>query len=283
MTSTSGQNPTQKLPASAVLAAVLLGLLVLLAVGADVIAAALGVSGTATDLGGRFADAQYPHLLGQNELGQDLLVRLLLGARVSLVVGFLAAVVSSVIGVAVGVVAAAFGGVVDTILMRVTDALLALPLLPLLLVASALDVGRPTTTTGAITRVVVLLSVFSWMTVARLARAQATTALGLDHVRAARALGAAEPRVLWRHVLPLTLPPVIVQATLEVGSNILAESALSFLGLGIQPPTASWGNMLMSALDVLKSDPPSAFLPGAAILVTVVCVQVVGDAIRDRL
>ncbi len=283
MSATTTTSTATPLPLGVKLAAGVLVVIVVLAVCADVIAAALGVSGTATDLAGRYADAGVPHVLGQNELGQDLFVRLLLGARVSLVVGVLAAVVAGTVGVAVGVAAAAGGGIVDTVLMRVADALLALPLLPLLLVASALDVGRPTTTAGAIGRVVLLLSAFSWMTVARLARAQATSALSLDHVRGARALGAGGARIVMRHVLPLTLPPVIVQVTLEVGSNILAESALSFLGLGIQPPTASWGNMLMSALDVLKSDPPSAFLPGAAILVTVVCVQVVGDAVRDRL
>ena len=260
-----------------------LSLMVGLALGADVVEAVLGVSGSATDLAGRYADAGFPHLLGQNELGQDLLARLLHGARVSLVVGSLAALCATIVGLVVGLTAAVAGGVVDGVLMRFTDALLALPVLPLLLVASALDIGAVTTTTTAVLRIVVLLSVFSWMTVARLVRAQAVTVLHLDHVLSARALGASLPRIMWTHVLPLCLPAVIVQATLEVGGNILAESALSFLGLGVQPPVASWGNMLMSALDVLKSDPPSALLPGLCILVTVVCVQVVGDAVRDGL
>lgn len=260
-----------------------LGLMVALALGADVVEAVLGVSGSATDLAGRYADAGFPHLLGQNELGQDLLARLLHGARVSLVVGSLAALCATVVGLVVGLTAAVAGGVVDAVLMRFTDALLALPVLPLLLVASALDIGAVTTTTTAVLRIVVLLSVFSWMTVARLVRAQAVTVLHLDHVLSARALGASLPRIIWIHVLPLCLPAVIVQATLEVGGNILAESALSFLGLGVQPPVASWGNMLMSALDVLKTDPPSALLPGLCILLTVVCVQVLGDAVRDGL
>ena len=260
-----------------------LGLMALMALGADGVEAALGVSGSATDLAGRYADAGFPHLLGQNELGQDLLARQLHGARISLMVGSLAALCATVTGLVVGLVAAVAGGVVDALLMRCTDALLALPVLPLLLVASALDIGTVTTTTTAVLRIVVLLSVFSWMTVARLVRAQATTVLQLDHVLSARALGASLPRIVMVHVLPLCLPPVIVQATLEVGGNILAESALSFLGLGVQPPVASWGNMLMSALDVLKSDPPSALAPGLCILLTVVCVQVLGDAVRDRL
>ena len=256
--------------------------IVVLAVFANVIESALGISGLSIDLAHRYGDAGWPHLLGFNELGQDLFARLLHGARVSLLVGVLAAVVSTITGLVVGVTAAVFGGVVDAILMRFTDALLALPVLPLLLVAAALDVGKGTTTTTAVLRIVLLLSAFSWMTVARLARAAAKSALALDHVLAATALGASTWRIVRVHVVPLCLPPVIVQATLEVGGNILAESALSFLGLGVQPPVASWGNMLMSALDVLKTDPPSALLPGFAILITVLCVQIVGDAARDR-
>lgn len=266
-----------------VVAAVVLGVIVVLALGADVVEAALGVSASTPDLMGRGADAAFPHLLGKNELGQDLFTRLLHGARVSLVVGLLAALASTVVGVVVGMTAAVRGGVVDAVLMRLTDALLALPVLPLLLVASALDIGRPTSMVAAVTRVVVLLSLLSWMPVARLARAQALAVLHLDHVRSARALGASAARVLGVHVLPLVWPPVVVQATLEVGGNILAESALSFLGLGVQPPAASWGNMLMGALDVLKSDPPTALWPGLCIVVTVVCVQTLGDALRERL
>ena len=265
-----------------IVAVATLATIVVLALLADVVEGVLGVSGTAIDLGHRYGDAAWPHLLGFNELGQDLFARLLHGARVSLFVGVSAALVATTFGLVIGVAAAVAGGVVDAILMRFTDALLALPVLPLLLVAAALDIGKGTTTTTAVLRIVVLLSVFSWMSVARLARAAARQALALDHVLAAQALGASTWRIVRVHVVPLCLPPVIVQATLEVGGNILAESALSFLGLGVQPPVASWGNMLMSALDVLKTDPPSALLPGLAILLTVLCVQIVGDAARDR-
>ena len=268
---------------STLAAAFVLSAIALLALGADVVENLLGVSASQPDLMGRGADAAFPHLLGRNELGQDLFTRLLHGARVSLVVGLLGALASTAAGVVVGVTAAVRGGLVDALLMRLTDALLALPVLPLLLVASALDIGRPTSTVAAVARVVVLLSLLSWMPVARLARAQTLAVLHLDHVRAARALGASSVRVLGVHVLPLVWPPVVVQATLEVGGNILAESALSFLGLGVQPPAASWGNMLMGALDTLKSDPPTALLPGLCIVVTVVCVQTLGDALRERL
>jgi len=268
-------------------AAVVLGVIVLLALCAGLIESALGVSATAIDLDGRYADATVfggrPHLLGQNELGQDLFARLLHGARVSLAVGLLAALVATIVGLIVGMAAALYGGVVDVVLMRFTDAMLAIPVLPLLLIAAALDVGKGSTALGAVARIVILLGAFSWMTVARLTRAQARQALALDHVAAARALGAGPWRVVVVHVLPLCLPPVVVQATLEVGGNILAESALSFLGLGVQPPIPSWGNMLMSALDVLKTDPPSALLPGCCILLTVLCVQLAGDGVRDLL
>ncbi len=265
------------------LAAVGLVALLVLSLLAGVIETMLGVSGTQIDLAHRYGDENFPHLLGQNELGQDLLARLLHGARVSLAVGVLAAVTATVVGVVVGLASAFFGGVVDVVLMRLTDAMLAIPVLPLLLIASALDIGRADSAVAAVARIVILLGMFSWMTVARLTRAQAKHALALDHVNAARALGANTARIVVVHVLPLCLPPVIVQATLEVGGNILAESALSFLGLGVQPPVASWGNMLMSALDVLKSDPPSALLPGCCILLTVLCVQLAGDGLRDLL
>ncbi len=268
---------------SAKAAVVVLAFIVLLAALASVVESVLGVSHTAIDLKGRYADAAFPHLLGQNELGQDLFARLLHGARVSLAVGLLAALVATLAGIVIGMGAAFFGGVVDVVLMRFTDGMLAIPVLPLLLIAAALDIGKGSSALSAVARIVILLGAFSWMGVARLTRAQARQALTLDHTAAARALGAGPWRVVVVHVLPLCLPPVIVQATLEVGGNILAESALSFLGLGVQPPVPSWGNMLMSALDVLKSDPPSALLPGCCILLTVLCVQLAGDGVRDLL
>lgn len=263
-------------------AVVVLLVILVLALLASVIESALGVSHTAIDLQGRYADAAFPHLLGQNELGQDLFARLLHGARVSIAVGLLAALVATCAGMFIGMCAAFFGGVVDAVLMRFTDAMLAIPVLPLLLIAAAIDLGpRSGSALMAVTRIVVLLGAFSWMTVARLTRAQARQALALDHTAAARALGAGPWRVVVVHVLPLCLPPVVVQATIEVGGNILAESALSFLGLGVQPPVPSWGNMLMSALDVFKTDPPSGLLPGCCILLTVLCVQLAGDGVRD--
>jgi peptide/nickel transport system permease protein len=261
----------------------LLLLLVGGALGAELLEAILGVSSTTPDLARRSADAGFPHLLGTDELGRDLFSRLLHAGRVSLLVGGAAAVGSSLIGVLVGVSAAVGGRAVDAALMRVTDGLLALPVLPLLLLASAVDAGSPTSLTSAVSRVVVLLAVMSWMPIARLVRAQTMVTLGHDYVLAARALGASWPRLLWRHVLPLVWPVIIVQTTLDVGSHLMAESALSFLGLGVQPPTASWGQMMIGALDTLKTDAPAVLAPGACIVATVVSVQRLGDALRDRL
>jgi peptide/nickel transport system permease protein len=263
-----------------------LALLLLLvggALGAELLEAVLGVSSTTPDLARRSADAGFPHLLGTDELGRDLFSRLLHAGRVSLLVGGAAAVGSSLIGVVVGVSAAVGGRIVDAALMRVTDGLLALPVLPLLLLASAVDAGSPTSLTSAVSRVVVLLAVMSWMPIARLVRAQTMVTLGHDYVLAARALGASWPRLFWRHVLPLVWPVIIVQTTLDVGSHLMAESALSFLGLGVQAPAASWGQMMIGALDTLKTDPPAVLAPGACIVATVVSVQLLGDALRDRL
>jgi peptide/nickel transport system permease protein len=249
---------------------------------ADVIAAVLGVSAAAVDPAHAFADASATHLLGNDALGRDLFVRLLVGARVSVVVAVAAAVVATVVGVVTGAVAAARGGIVDVVLMRVVDGLASLPSLPLVMMLAAVDVGRVPSTTAAVARVIVLLSVLSWMTTARLVRAQARHALTLDHVAAARALGASEWRVLVVHVLPLGLPAVIVQATLEAATNLVAEGALSFLGLGVPPPQPSWGNMLTGALDVVSSDAPTVVLPGLLLFFTAAALQVCGDVLRTR-
>lgn len=261
----------------------ILAVIVVGALGADVLEWLLGVSADTPDVAHRSADAGFPHLLGTDELGRDLLARLLHAGRISVVVGCVAAMGSTLIGVLVGVGAALGGGAVDAVLMRVTDALLGLPVLPLLLLASAVDAGGSPSLVLVVARIVILLALVSWMPTARLVRAQTLVVLQLDHVLAARVLGASWRRLVWRHVLPLVWPVIIVQGTLDVGGHLLAESALSFLGLGVQAPAASWGQMMMGALDTQKTDAPTALLPGVCIVLTVVCVQAVGDALRDRL
>ncbi len=253
-----------------------LAVVALLAAGAGAVEALLGVSHDAPDLALRSCAAGIPHLLGCDEIGRDVFARLLFGARVSLAVGVFAALLSTVAGLAAGLVAGIAGGAVDAVIMRVVDTLLAVPLFPLLILLSAL-------TSGSVAELVILLGAFGWMGIARVARAEALRIRGLDYVVAARALGAGFPRLVVLHVLPNALAPLAVAATLDVGRNVLAEAALSFLGLGVQPPAPSWGNMLRHAEALIFSDPASAFWPGSCILLTVACVQVLGDALRRAL
>ena len=268
-------------------ARVALGVLVALLLGAllePALEALLGVSATRPDLAQRRCAAAWPHLLGCDPLGQDVLARLLLGARVSLAVGLGAALLSTVMGALLGGAAGLVGGRLDRVLMAVVDALLAIPLLPLLLLVSAMRIGAPSSSsTGAVLKLVFILGLFGWMGVARIARSEALRLASLGFVEAGRALGANALRTLRVHLLPNLLPPLLVATTIDVGRNILAEAALSFLGLGIQPPTPSWGNMLRHAQDSLRDAPALALWPGLAVLASVVSIHVLGEALRRRL
>lgn len=266
------------------LAALALGSLVLAAVMAPVVEGVLGVQHDVPDLHMRRCPAGLPHLLGCDDVGQDLFVRLLYGARVSLAVGLGAAFVSTLLGTLVGVAAGAAGGRTDALAMRLVDAMLAIPVLPLLLLASAMTIGPDAAgTSRSVAKLVVILGLFGWMGVARVARAETLRLVELDFVVAARALGGGFPHLIARHLVPNVLPPVLVAATIDVGRNILAEAALSFLGLGVQPPMPSWGNMLRHAEHAIQSDPGLAFWPGSCILLAVVCVTVLGEALRAAL
>jgi peptide/nickel transport system permease protein len=264
----------------------LIGGLAVAALAAPVVQGWLGHDPFAPDLFRRFEPPSPEHPLGTDDLGRDLLLRLLHGARVSLTVGLAAALAAAVIGTAAGLVAAWRGGVVDAALMRLADGLLALPALPLLVVLAAVDparIGLPRGEAAAdILRIVVILALFGWVGVARLARAAALSVLARDYVLAARALGAGERRVLVRHVLPNILAPVAVATALAVAGAILAESTLSFLGLGIQPPAPSWGNMLANAQELVFSAPMAAVWPGLAILLAVAACTLVADGLRTR-
>ncbi len=250
----------------------------------------LGVDATTVDLLARLEPPSSRHWLGTDELGRDLLARLLQGGRVSLLVGLLGALGASLLGVAVGLAAGFAGGRLDALLMRLTDGVIALPLLPLLIVLAALDpakLGLPEAlgsgATAAVWRIVLLLALFGWTTVARLTRAQVQALRRREFVLAAEALGSPPWRVALRHILPNALGPVSVAATLTVGQAILTESVLSFLGLGIQPPLASWGNMLSGAQDLVFDAPRLAVLPGVAIFVTVAAVNLAGERVHRRL
>jgi len=214
------------------------------------------------------------HPLGTDESGRDVLGRLLAGGRVSLAVGFAAVACSGLLGLSLGALAGLGGRRVDSLVMRLTDAMMAIPALFLIITTLALF---GTTVTG----LVVAIGATSWMGLARLVRAELLSIREQNYVEAARALGARPMRVLTRHALPHLLPSVLVSITFGVGTAILMESALSFIGLGIQPPSASWGNMLSNALTYLHASPALAIYPGLMILVTVVSVNVLGDALRD--
>ena len=275
---------------AAIAGAVALGVLVVAALAAPLIVSALGLDPAATDLAQRFQPPSAAHLMGTDELGRDVLARLLFGARVSLAVGFAAALATAILGTVIGLAAGYFGGRLDAVLMRFTDGVIALPLLPLLIVLAAVDpekLGLPRAfaeaETASLYRVIVIVALLGWTTVARLVRAAALSLRERPFVLAARAQGADPARIMRVHVLPNLASPIIVATTLSAGHVILLESVLSFLGLGIQPPTPSWGNLLANAQELVWSAPALAVYPGLLIFVTVVAFNFVGDGLQDAL
>jgi peptide/nickel transport system permease protein len=222
------------------------------------------------DLAARREPPSTAHLFGTDELGRDVFTRVVYGARVSLAVGVLSALVAGAAGVAVGGAAGYAGAGVDALLMRATDAMLAIPRLPLLMIAAV--VLQP-----SIAWLIVLIGSAGWMETARIVRAEFRVLRGAGFVESARASGAGHARVLLRHLLPNAAPSVAVSVTLAVARAILLESALSFFGVGVRPPAASWGNMLYQAQAALATEPWLAVAPGAFILLTTMSVSLIGD------
>jgi len=214
------------------------------------------------------------HLLGTDALGRDVFSRMLYGARVSLWVGFVAVGISVAIGLVLGLMAGYFGGLVDEVIMRGVDVMLCFP--SFFLILAVIAFLEP-----SLVNIMVVIGLTSWMGVARLVRAETLTLRERDFVAAARLAGAGPLRILALHILPNAIAPVLVSATLGVAGAILTESALSFLGLGVQPPTPSWGNILMEGKDVLEIAPWLSLFPGLAILVTVLGYNLLGESLRD--
>lgn len=251
--------------------------------------ALIGLAGALVDLRHRLAPPSFAHWLGTDALGRDLLLRLCLGGRVSLLVGLVAAIAAAGLGTAIGLVAGYRGGRIDAALMRVTDGMIALPLLPLLVVLAALDLDKvglgfiARSDAASLYRIIALVALVGWTTVARLVRGAALSLRAQDFVLAAEALGAKPRRVMLVHILPNLTTPIIVATTLSVGEIILLELVLSFLGLGVSPPLASWGNMLTGAQETIALAPQLALYPGLLILVTVVACNFLGDGLQQAL
>jgi len=238
-----------------------------------VVSPLFGLDGTTSDMSDRWAAPSPAHLLGTDNLGRDYFARVLSGGGISLFVGFSSALAATLIGMIAGLTAGYFGGIVDDLLMRLVDLLSAIPWMLLVIVASVFF--RP-----GLWTMVLIIGTLSWMTTARLVRAETLSVRERTFVGYAAFIGVRSPRVILRHVLPAVVPTIIVAATATISGAILTESALSFLGLGIQAPLASWGSLLTTAQGSLQKAPLLAVVPGLLIATTVFCVNVVGNGIR---
>jgi peptide/nickel transport system permease protein len=232
------------------------------------------------------------HPFGTDRVGRDIMARTIYGGQISLMIGALAVLVEVTLGTALGAIAGYYGGMVDSLLMRFTEAMLSIPSLLLLLVMAKFFGGQIAdvqmfgrTFSGSVVVIILILGLTSWMSLARIVRSTVLSLKEQDFIQAARALGATNARIIIAHILPNSLASIIVSATLGVAGAILAEAYISFLGLGVQAPTASWGNILTEAQEfqIIKDAPWYWFFPGMLILLTVLSINFVGDGLRDAL
>lgn len=238
----------------------------------------------------QMSDFQTTHILGTDELGRDVFIRLVYGARVSMGVGIMVAIASALIGLLIGSLAGFYGGVIDTVLMRFTDSLLSLPVVPVLIVLAAIDLNKIPlfsqfvgSQNESIFKLFFVLLIFSWMTTALLVRGSILSLREREFILAAKTLGAKDSTIILRHMFPNVIAPLLVSVTLGVGESILFEAVLSFLGLGIQPPTPSWGNMLFNAQELISEAPLLAFTPGFLILLVTISFNYLGDGLQDAI
>lgn len=243
-----------------------------------------------TETGNRLAAPSAAHPFGTDTIGRDILARTVYGGQISLLIGIAAVAVMVVVGVLIGAISGFFGGAADALLMRFTEAVLTVPQLFLLLVMAKffggqipdIDVlGR--TFSGSVVVIIVIIGLTSWTFLARIVRAEFLSLKENDYVLAARATGTPTREIIFRHILPNTIAPIIVAATIGVAGAIIAEAYISFLGLGVQPPTATWGNMMTGAYNYIDTAPWLWFFPGLLILLTVLSINFVGDGLRDAL
>ena len=242
-----------------------------------------GYSPTAQDPKNEFEKPSTAHWFGTDELGRDVFTRILYGGRVSLAVGIFSTVLSLAFGIVVGALSGYYGGWIDNLLMRITDTFLILPVVFVLILLSALLRELPTLAAfrNSVWMVIFAISAFAWMLPARLARGLFLVLREKEFVAASRALGASDGRLIFKRILPNSIGPLLVSATLEMAYAIITESGLSYLGFGIQPPTPSWGNILESAQLHVYRAPWLAIFPGLMIFITVMAINFIGDGLRD--
>jgi peptide/nickel transport system permease protein len=243
-----------------------------------------------TETGNRLASPSAEHPFGTDTIGRDILARTIYGGQISLLIGVAAVVVMVVVGVLIGALSGFFGGITDAVLMRFTEAVLTIPSLFLLLVMAKFFGGKipdidvaGRTFSGSVVVIIVIIGLTSWTFLARIVRAEFLSLKENDFIMAARATGTPTSQIIFRHILPNTIAPIIVAATIGVASAIIAEAYISFLGLGVQPPTATWGNMMTGAYNYIETAPWLWFFPGLLILLTVLSINFVGDGLRDAL
>jgi peptide/nickel transport system permease protein len=230
----------------------------------------------------------FAHPMGTDELGRDLLTRILYGGRISLSIGVMAMMLAVIVGATIGSLSGFYGGWVDNVLMRFTDMMLAFPSLFVLIILSLALRGLPIdalrgTAFASVFSIVLVIAVLAWMNVARLVRASILSLKEKEFTEAARCLGVSNTRIMIRHLLPNAISPIIVAATFRVATSIITESGLSYLGFGVQPPTPTWGNMLRNAQDLMIRAPWTAIFPGLMIFIAVIAINFIGDGLRDAL